>query len=110
MRFSRTRPRDHEVLTDCPTEPPHGCTPEAQPVERRIARGPSRSAEPGLGNKVAARSNSLPPVERELAREVQNVCGDSCGNCIEGRPAWTCPRDTIWLFASLRKLAPFLRL
>ena len=77
MPFSRTRPHDHRVLTDCPAEPPRACTSGAQPGERGIARGTSRTAEPGSGTKSLRVPTHYRLSDENSREKVQNVCGDS---------------------------------
>jgi len=77
MPISRTRPRDHGVLTDCPTELPRACTSGG--AARRT--GESHVARVDRQNPAREQSRSVPtrcPLSDENSRgKVQNVCGDS---------------------------------
>jgi hypothetical protein len=78
MPLSRTRPRDHGVLTDCPTEPPRACTFRGRSPENReshVAR--VDSAEPRSGTKLLRVPTRCCLSDANSLGKVPNVCGDS---------------------------------
>jgi type I restriction enzyme M protein len=85
MPFSRTRPGDHGVLTDCPDQTATGLVhPGEQPGERGIARGTSRSAEAGSGTKSLRVPTHCRLSDENSRGKVQNVCGGSSVILLEG--------------------------
>src|SRR5215472_4867612 len=78
MPFSSTRARAYGVLTDCPTEPSQAYTSwGVAPGKRGIARGTSRSPEPGSGTKSLRVPTHFRLSDENSRGKVQNVCGDS---------------------------------